>query len=125
MKLGVLMIVMTLLDGGSLSAAFVNTASLDECERRAEGVRAILSGQNVVIKELVCRGSEARFAPFSHGAAGGDAHKYVVTFDTQRAWVAPQAEDAPCDGAAAATTQPPATVRYCATSTQTLLSEGN
>lgn len=124
MKLGVLMIVMTLLDGGGLSAAFVNTASLDECERRAEGIRAILSGQNVVIKELVCRGSEARFEPFSHGAAGGEAHRYVVTFDTQRAWVAPQAEDAPCDGAAAATIQPP-TVRYCATSTQTLLSEGN
>lgn len=125
MKLGMLMIVMTMLEGGGLSAAFVNTASLDECERRAEGLRAILSSQNVPIKDLVCRGSEARFQPFSHGDGSGEAHRYVVTFDAQQAWVAPQAEGAPCDGAAAAASAPPDTIRYCATSTQKLLSEGN
>ncbi len=119
MKLGFLMIVMTLLENGQLSAAFVNTDTLADCERRAKAVRTILSGQNVPIKDLVCRSSTARFEPFSHEAPTTPPHSYVVSFDERDAWIAPRTDDTPCDG------DPAKPIRYCATSAQKLLSEGN
>ena len=66
MKLSFLMIILTMLESGDMSAAFVNTDSLDECERRAKAVSTILAGQNLPIKDLVCLRSEATFVPLSH-----------------------------------------------------------
>jgi len=119
MKLGFLMIVMTLLENGQLSAAFVNTDTLADCERRANAIRMILSGQNVPIKDLVCRSSAAKFEPFSHGAPSTQAHSYVVSFDEREAWITPRTDDASCEAG------PAKPIRYCATSAQKLLSEGN
>ncbi len=120
MKLGFVLIVMTLLENGQLSAAFVNTESLEECERRAKAVRTILSDQKVPIKDLVCRSSAARFEPFSHGGAtSAPAYSYVVSFDDREAWITPRTDDAPCNS------DPAKPIRYCATSAQKLLSEGN
>jgi hypothetical protein len=119
MKLGFLMIVMTLLENGQLSAAFVNTESLEDCERRAKAIRTILSDQKIPIKDLVCRSSAAKFEPFSHGAPSAQAHSYVVSIDEREAWITPRTDNAPCDG------DPAKPIRYCATSSQKLLSEGN
>lgn len=119
MTLGFVLIVMTLLENGQVSAAFVNTQSLEDCERRAKAVRAILSDQKVPIQDLVCRSSAARFEPFSHDTTGAQRHRYVVSFDEREAWITPRTDDAQCGG------DPVKPVRYCATSAQKLLSEGN
>lgn len=125
MKLGFLMIVMTLLESGQMSAAFVNTASLDECERRAATVRAILSNGNMPLKELVCRRSDATFEPFSHDAQPAHAHRYLISFDDIDARITQLSDDAPCGNDSAAEHDPAKPTQYCAVSAQKLLSEGN
>ena len=125
MKLGFLMIVMTLLESGEMSAAFVNTASLDECERRAAAVRTILSNGAVPLKELVCRRSDATFEPFSHDTQGAHAHRYRVSFDDTDARITHLSDDAPCGDETAAGRDPDKPTQYCAVSAQKLLSEGN
>ena len=50
MKLGFLMIVMTLLENGQLSAAFVNTESLEDCERRAKQLNEVYQRLDAVYR---------------------------------------------------------------------------
>lgn len=121
MNTGFLMIILTLLETGQMSAAFVNTQKLEDCEHRATGVRAILEGQNVPIKHLVCRSSSATFEPYSHGN-DKDAvrHSYIISFDARDATVVKNTSGSPCEDAA-----PGKPIRYCATSAQKLLSEEN
>lgn len=64
MKPGFLMIVMMPLENGQMSAALVNTESLEVCGRRAKAIRTVLTDQEIPIKDFVCRSSR----PFSHGA---------------------------------------------------------
>ena len=116
MTLGFLMIVLTFLDSGELSAAFVNTPTLEECEARGATVRTILEEGNVTIEQLVCRASQAQFEPFMHGGEeDAERHAYVVAFDDERARVEPVAD---CDAA-----RPTEAGRYCVTSTQKQLSQ--
>lgn len=108
------MIVLTFLESGQMSAAFVNTETLEACEKRASAVRSILENGGVAIERLVCRAAQAQFEPFVHGM---DEHverqAYLVSFDGETARVEPVAS---CEAAGA-----PGEARYCATSTQKLL----
>lgn len=114
MNLGFLMIILTLAGEGQYSAAFVNTATLEECERRAAAVRAILENGNTPIAAMVCRTAEATFQPFAHGGdASAPRHAYVVSYDEHTATVA---KVAACGEAT-----PSRPGHYCATSTQDLL----
>lgn len=111
-----LMIVLTLSGGGQPAAAFVNTRTIEECEQRASVVRGILDKGDTEIKQIICRSSDAKFEPFAHGE-GDDSQRnvYLISFDAENATVEPAAN---CD--AADTTEG---ARYCATSTQKLLSQ--
>lgn len=110
MKLGFLMIIFTLAEGGQLSGAFVNTATLEECERRAAVVRGILEQGDSPIEQMVCRASDAEFEPFVHGMEEfAEAQSYLVSFDDTRATVEKAAS---CEGAA------PAPGTWCVTSMQ-------
>ncbi|MCC6947909.1 MAG: hypothetical protein IT539_09095 [Bradyrhizobiaceae bacterium] len=114
MKLAFLMIILTLLKGGEMSVAFVNTQTLEECEKRAAVVRTILEKGGVTIEHLVCRASEVQFEPFVHGMEDdAERQAYLVSFDDKTATVEPIAS---CEAAGA-----PRAARYCATSTQKLL----
>lgn len=100
MKLGFLMIIFTLAEGGQLSGAFVNTGTLEECESRAAIVRGILEKGDTPIERMVCRASDAEFEPFVHGMeAFADKQSYIVSFDDERATIE---KAATCDGAATA-----------------------
>lgn len=113
MKLGFLMIILTLMENGQLSAAFVNTETLEECEQRAAVVRNILQQGEAPIEHLVCRAATVGFEPFVHGMeefAGRQA--YLVSFDDEKATV--EAVES-CETAQAAVGQ------YCVTSTQKIV----
>ena len=126
MKHEFLMIILTLLESGQMSAAFVNTASLEECERRAAAVRTILSNGDVPLKELICRRSDSVFEPFSHGTQSSNAHRYRISFDASSAWIEQLAADAPpCRDETTPERDPAKPNQYCAVSAQNLLSEGN
>jgi len=115
MKLGFLMIIFTLAEGGQLSGAFVNTATLEECERRAAVVRNILEQGDTPIEQMVCRASDAEFEPFVHGMEEfAERQTYIVSFDDERATVE---KTASCDGAT------PAPGSWCVTSMQKFASE--
>lgn len=116
MKLDFLMIILTLVDNGQLSAAFVNTATLAECEQRAAVVRGILETGDTPIEQMVCRASDAEFEPFVHGMEEfAERQAYLVSFDDTTATVEKVAS---CDGAAQSR---PGT--YCAVSMQKFASE--
>lgn len=114
MKLGFLMIILTLLENGQMSAAFVNTQTMEECGKRAATVRTILEKGGVVIEHLVCRASQVQFEPFFHGTEDEPGRQaYLISFDDKTATVEPVAS---CEA-----TRTPAAARYCATSSQKLL----
>jgi len=116
MKLGFLMIIFTLAEGGQLSGAFVNTETLEECESRAAVVRGILEQGDMPIEQMVCRASDAEFEPFVHGMEEfADPQTYIVSYDDQRATVEKAAS---CDGSAM-----PAPGSWCVTSMQKFASE--
>lgn len=113
MKFGFLMIILTLLENGQMSAAFVNTQTLEECENRATVVRGILEKGDVDIKEMACRPSETEFEPFLHGTEeDAERFAYVIMIDDASARVE---QVASCEAVSTATAG-----QYCATSTQNL-----
>lgn len=114
MKLAFLMIVLTQPAGGQMSAAFVNTKTLEDCEARVAVVRTILEHEGFAVEQAICRASDAQFQPFVHGAEEGAArHAYAISFNATDVAVEPVAS---CEAAGAAREG-----RYCATSTQKLL----
>jgi hypothetical protein len=115
MKLGFLMIILTLADNGQLSAAFVNTATLEECESRAAVVRGILEQGDTPIEQMACRASDAEFEPFLHGMEEfAERQTYIVAFDDERATVE---KAATCEGVE------PAAGSWCVTSLQKFAAE--
>jgi len=115
MKLGFLMIILTLVENGQLSAAFVNTATLEECEQRAAVVRGILEKGEYPIEQMVCRAAEVEFEPFAHGMEQfAEKQTYLVSFDDRTATVEAVAS---CEAAKAKAG------RFCATSTQKIVAE--
>jgi len=116
MKLGFLMIIFTLAEGGQLSGAFVNTETLEECESRAAVVRGILEKGDMPIEQMVCRASDAEFEPFVHGMEEfAEKQSYIVSFDDKRATVE---KTASCEDGAT-----PAPGSWCVTSMQKFASE--
>lgn len=116
MKLGFLMIILTLVDNGQISAAFVSTETLQECEQRATVVRGILEKGEYPIEQMVCRAADVEFEPFAHGMEEfAERQTYLVSFDDKTAKVE---KVAACDGGAQ-----PAPGTWCATSTQKFASE--
>lgn len=116
MSLAVLMIVLTLGADDRLSAAFVETENLANCEQRAEVVRGIIAG-SAPIEAILCRESAQGFDPFMHGAeedADAPRYHFLIRDDGNRAEIAradacPEAKPAPGE--------------YCATSLQDMLAE--
>lgn len=109
-----LMIILTLTSEAQISAAFVNTPTLEDCEKRATVVRGILEKGDIEVKQMVCRSSDVQFEPFVHGSEDdAERYSYVISFDDKNATVAP----VPSCEVAGATGEG----RYCATSTQKLL----
>lgn len=114
MSANILMLILTLAEGGLYSAAFVNTGSVAECERRAATVRAILQTGPTQIERIDCLPSEARFEPFVHGAGqAGARHFYRIHLDAGRVRVERRQADAGC--------RPEPGQVYCVTSGQKML----
>lgn len=112
MPLTVLMIVLTLGSDGQRAAAFVDTASVPECEQRAATVRRLIGGSTTV-EATICRPSAQSFDPFMHGADEDEPrHAYLIAHDDAQVTV--RAVDS-CD------TATPAAGEVCATSIQGML----
>lgn len=119
-----ILIVMTVLEGGGLSAAFVNVPSAERCAQRGKMVRAILISQNVKIRELGCFKNSQKFEKFSHNTnADAPRHPYLVELDRDGAWISRQPDVSACKKTLQSEKEHEGARRYCATSTQALLTK--
>lgn len=120
-----LMIILSMLADGGMSAAFVNTDNLTHCEQRGKTLRTILTKGGVDVREVACVPSDLQFEPFSHGAAASAPRQvYLVQFERDTVDVAPIMDMTECESVVAHTAAPPSMRRLCVTSTQALKDEG-
>ena len=82
MKTAFLMVILSMLDNGQLSSAYVNTPSETSCKQRSNIVRAILTKGGVDIREIKCVASPLKFEKFDHKtAANAPRYFYSISLD--------------------------------------------
>ncbi|MCZ4303691.1 hypothetical protein O4G98_02995 [Zoogloeaceae bacterium G21618-S1] len=121
MALGHIMLILTLLADGQLSAAFVSTANQAECETRATAIGAILKSGGANVQQIQCLQGSQQFARFSHAAAStAPRHAYELTVIDGILTATPITALADCT---AVKTESAANQHYCVSSTQTLVTD--
>uniref|UniRef100_UPI002FDE71C4 hypothetical protein n=1 Tax=Denitromonas sp. TaxID=2734609 RepID=UPI002FDE71C4 len=119
--LGHIMLILTLLADGQLSAAFVSTTDEAACETRATAIGAILKSGGANVQQIQCLRGGQQFARFSHAtASAAPRFSYELTVQDGVLTANPVAALTDC---AAAKTESTANQRYCVSSTQTLVTE--
>jgi len=125
MNTAYLMVILSLLGDGEMSAAFVNTDNLANCQQRAEVIRSILTSAGTDLRRIACVPSALRFEKFSHGAPkDAPRHAYLVELTSRSVSVAPVADIDACQRLRAANPDVAGGQRLCVTSTQKLLADG-
>lgn len=108
MDLAHLMIILSTLADGGMSAAFVNSDSLAACEQRSKTIETILTKGGVDVREIVCVPSKLTFEPFAHGAPkSAPRHAYLIEFEGNSVGVAPIMDVIEFESVVAHTAAPP------------------
>ncbi len=82
MEAAIIMLVLTMLDDGQMSGAFVATEGPSNCEQRAKVVRRILSGASIEIRRIACLEGKVSFEKFSHKTPeNAPRYHYLVRHD--------------------------------------------
>ena len=122
MNTGIVMIILMLLPGGDLSASFVNTDTLAECEQRLGRIRPILEGSKMEVKAAGCFKSAAMFDDFDHDPpADAPRNAFLIDLDGDAASVRKLGSAEECRAALEASGRQ---TSYCATSTQDMAGGG-
>ena len=120
------MLILTLLSDGQLSAAFVSTESKSNCEQRARAVGAILSSGNTDIRLLRCLPSELKFARFAHQTSStAPRYAYLLSVGEHSLDVEPVSDLRRCAALRSDTSNKPGVTQHCVTSTQALEDVGD
>ncbi|MCB1957993.1 MAG: hypothetical protein KDG55_20100 [Rhodocyclaceae bacterium] len=115
------LVILTLLGDGQLSAAFVNTDSQAACEQRSAAIAAVLERGGAEVQQMRCVPSELRFTRFSHAdAATAPRNAYRVTLGETVLALEPMPDVAQCEAAARSAQTPAGSSGFCVTSTQQL-----
>jgi len=121
MSIGHVLVILTLLADGQMSAAFVNTPSAAACEARAEAVGAILKKGGADVKTMRCVPSDLRFIRFSHAdAQSAPRHAYDLVLGASTLVLTPFESVAACDDNLKRAKVASPQQRFCVTSTQSL-----
>ena len=117
-----LMIVLTVMSGGQLSAAFSNAPTEAACMKSSKAVGKILSGAGYEIRTIGCYRSAQSFSRYEHGATDDTPRQtYLVKLGDGKATVTQKDTMAACDAELPSTPRASGTSAYCATSIQTLV----
>lgn len=117
MTSGFVLVILTMMDSGGMSAAFINTETHDKCEMRGKAVKSILLEGDVDIRTMKCVNSDIKFKKFSHkDAKKAPRHRYVVTLSDNALAVVRMEDVQTCKEAASKSD-----TSFCATSTQLLV----
>ena len=121
MNAAYVMVILTLLADGQLSAAFVNTESQARCETRATAVEAILKKGGADVQQIRCVPSALQFTRFSHDNAGtAPRHAYLLSLGEASLALAPVKNAKACRRQRERSAPASGVERHCVTSTQSL-----
>lgn len=121
MSVAHVLVILTLLADGQMSAAFVNTDSASACAARAEAVGAVLRKGGADVQQLRCIPSALRFVRFSHAKAqSAPRHAYALTLGDDTLAITPQPSVAACEARLRGVDAPAHLERLCVSSTQSL-----
>jgi len=121
MSVAHVLVILTLLADGQMSAAFVNTESAAACEARAGSVGAVLRQGGADVKQLRCIPSELRFVRFSHAKAqSAPRHAYELVLGEASLALNPQTSVAECEAFLRRADAPSEVERVCVPATQSL-----
>lgn len=76
MKTAFLMVILSMMDNGQMSSAYVNAPSEKSCTQKAKIVRAILTKGGVDIREIKCVASPLKFDKFEHKTAANAPRQF-------------------------------------------------
>ena len=63
---------------GDINASFVNTETLEQCQRKASMVEGVFKASNIPVIESRCIHSELTFSEFSHVATSSMPRKFYL-----------------------------------------------
>ena len=116
------MIVLTLMSNGQLSAAFSNAPAKADCQASAKMVGQILTKGGYKIEKIGCYRSSQSFSPYEHGVSDDAPRQtYLVSLDGEKAEIVEHQGLAGCRPALEAMPEEQRASARCATSTQTLV----
>ena len=109
------LLILTLLADGQMSAAFVNTPSAEQCAARGEAIGAVLRKGGANVQQMRCIPSALRFVRFSHAdAQSAPRHAFALNYSDTTLDLNPQPDLATCQASLKLTAD-----TLCVTSTQT------
>jgi len=116
-----LLLVLTRNGAGDISAAFVNSDSLEACRASQTMVEAIFTSQQIPLLYSDCRPSAQRFTPFEHvNTSRVRRYHYLVELGSSTPKIQPMADWPSCRRAEQNGAQ--GNPVYCVSSTQRLIS---
>jgi hypothetical protein len=119
MKTAVLMVILSMLDNGQMSSAFINTPGLAACQQKSRIMRTILTRGKVDIREIKCVASPLRFEKFNHKtAADAPRYLYSLQLDDYSVVVTPLDNLAACKKQQTSVKPDDKTRLFCTSSTQ-------
>ncbi len=117
MNAGFLLVILTMMDGGGMSAAFINTDSDTACQQRAKVVQSILLKGGVKIHTMKCFASGQKFVKFAHKTAkDAPRHFYTVRLGEESVLVEAASDKNSCEQTAKSGKDV-----FCTSSTQILV----
>jgi hypothetical protein len=82
MKMLFLLILLSQNGAGDITASFVNTETLEQCQQKEQMVKAIFTTAELPILESRCMASDLRFSEFGHAVSSSTPrHFYLIRFE--------------------------------------------
>lgn len=117
-----LMIVLTVMSGGQLSAAFTSAPSEAGCKKSSRAVGKILRDSGYEIKTIGCYRSSQSFSRYKPGTTDETPRQaFLLSTKDGKATVTRKDTMAACDADLATLGRTSGATTYCVTSTQTLI----
>ena len=82
MKMLFLLVLLSQNGAGDITASFVNTETLEQCQQKEQMVKAIFTTAELPILESRCIQSDSQFSEFGHATSTRmPRHFYLIRFD--------------------------------------------
>lgn len=84
MKMLFLLVLLSQNGAGDVTVSFVNTETLEQCQQKAQMVKAIFTTAELPILESRCIQSDLRFSEFGHATSSSTLrHFYLISFENE------------------------------------------